>query len=76
MSAVKLADKNIAVVGAARGIGLELVKQLTQKHNKIWATVRDETKERELKQLGSTPAISHVDMTSLSSIQVSACSWL
>mmetsp|Transcript_13392 Transcript_13392/g.35997 ORF Transcript_13392/g.35997 Transcript_13392/m.35997 type:complete len:330 (-) Transcript_13392:1437-2426(-) len=48
---IKLMGKTVVVTGTNRGIGLEFVKQLAEKGNKVIATVRSEARATALKEL-------------------------
>jgi NAD(P)-dependent dehydrogenase (short-subunit alcohol dehydrogenase family) len=62
--------KKILIIGASRGIGLEMVNQLSNKGHHVLATVRQTSGIKTLEQRGASPY--HLDVSSASSIDALA----
>ena len=62
--------KKILIIGASRGIGLEMVNQLSNKGHHVLATVRQASDIKTLEQRGASPF--NLDVSSASSIDAFA----
>lgn len=61
--------RTIFVTGASRGIGLEFVRQIASRGDRVIAAVRNPTKAAELRSLGDTVRVIQLDVTDQHSIE-------